>query len=271
MFQKLKAKSGITFSVFLLLLMSGTGISGYISCAMAGNLQFMSEARGPGDQNTLHIHFISGSEEYESEKSLKYLQQRFRENFPNIKVTASWGEDRGSDLPDIEHLEHADLMVVFTRRMTLPEDQLHYILQHVEKEKPVIGIRTASHAFQDFLEMDARIFGGNYTGHGDDEAVELTIAEGAERHPVLRGVQAWTRPGKIYHNPEPGENARILFYGTGLDSEIHEPLAWTNKYGEYGRAFYTSMGFPADFENEHFLQMLYNAITWSTGFCLSNP
>lgn len=216
-------------------------------------------------KDTLHIHFISGSEEYQSEKSLLDLKHLLEEDFKQIKVTASWGKDAGDDLPDINRLADADLMLVFARRMTLPDSQLAIILWHIKDQKPVIGIRTASHAFQDFLELDSEVFGGDYDGHGDAELVELTFAEGAEDHPILENVQVWNRRGTIYHNPELGSNTEILFFGEGLESNIYEPLAWTNQYDETGRAFYTSMGLPADFENENFLQLLINAIEWTSG------
>ncbi|MCC5905299.1 MAG: ThuA domain-containing protein [Balneolaceae bacterium] len=220
----------------------------------------------------LHIHFISGSAEYESEASLKDLKQLISGQHSQIKITASWGEDQGSDLPDIEQLEMADLMVVFTRRMTLPKEQLQYIQRHIEAEKPVLGIRTASHAFQDLLEMDELVLGGDYDGHGDDETVDVRIADEAAGHSVLKGVDdEWNRPGKIYHNPSLGTNAVPLLYGRGEESGIDEPLAWANIYGENGRAFYTSMGLPSDFENEYFLQMLFNAISWTTGYPLLSP
>ncbi|MEX0929415.1 MAG: DUF6797 domain-containing protein [Balneolales bacterium] len=219
---------------------------------------------GP-QQETLHIHFISASKEYQSQASLKAFGQMLERYRDDIKVTASWGEDAGSDLPDIQDLEQADLMVVFARRMTLPDEQLGYITRHVEANKPVLGIRTASHAFQGFLELDEQVFGGDYDGHGGDEPVELTLDGEAEDHPILSGVGMWTRPGKIYHNPELGAGTQALIHGRGRDSGIDEPLAWTNRYGQGGRAFYTSMGMPADFKNEHFLRMLYNAVLWTTG------
>jgi type 1 glutamine amidotransferase len=210
---------------------------------LAGFVTLLSLSTGcSSTDESLHIHFISGSEEYQSEQSLAELQKILTENFTNVTITASWGEDAGDDLPDLEQLADADLMLVFTRRMTLPEDQLTIIRNHTNAEKPVIGIRTASHAFQDYLEFDAEVLGGDYDGHGDDEPVELTLADGAENHPILEGVELWDRPGKIYHNASPGPNTDILIYGEGLESGIHEPLAWTNIYGRSGRAFYTSMG-----------------------------
>lgn len=218
----------------------------------------------PVDGDTLHIHFISASEEYRSEPSLKKFGELLEERYDHIRITSSWGKDAGSDLPGIAELEDADLMLVFARRMTLPEDQLDYILQHVGQEKPVVGIRTASHAFQDYLELDEEVFGGDYDGHGDDEQVEVTVAKGMENHPLLNGMEtSWVRPDKIYHNPEPAPSTTILLYGEGLESGFFEPLAWTHTYGEGGRAFYTSMGLPEDFENENFIRLILNAIEWT--------
>lgn len=226
-----------------------------------------SSAGGFATQNEgpLHIHFISGSAEYNSESSLKEFKKKLQQKYEDINVTTSWGEDAGDDLPHIESLAEADLMIVFTRRMILPEEQLAHITAHVENEKPVIGLKTASHAFQDFLELDARVFGGDYDGHGDDEKMMLSIDENAKEHPIMTNVQSWVRPDKIYHNPNLGPDTEVLFWGEGLDSGIYEPMAWTNLYGEKGRAFYTSMGQPADFQNENFLLMLSNAIAWTTG------
>lgn len=216
--------------------------------------------------DTLHIHFISASTEYKSEPSLHRLGEFLEERYDDVRITASWGEDAGSDLPGIELLAEADLMVVFARRMTLPQEQLNYILDYVEQEKPVIGIRTASHAFQGFLELDERVFGGDYDGHGDDEPVEVTVADGRRGDPLLNGIEMpWRRPGKIYHNPELNPYTTILLYGEGLESGIYEPIAWSHRYGQEGRAFYTSMGLPGDFKNENFIRLILNAIEWTTG------
>ncbi len=218
------------------------------------------EQRNP--EASLHIHMISGSREYQSEPSLRRFKEQMAERFGDIRVTASWGEDAGNHLPEIEKLAEADLMLVFARRMVLPDEQLAYIQSHVEAGKPVLGIRTASHAFQGFLELDSLVFGGNYSGHGRDETVLLSLAGGAGAHPVMQGVEPWERPGKIYHNPRLGSLTRVLINGEGAQSGIREPLAWINAYGSGSRAFYTSMGYPHDFEHPHFQRMLFNAIEW---------
>lgn len=226
---------------------------------------FALTAPAQADGEKLKIHLVSGSAEYKSESSLRHLQRLLHDEFEGIRVTASWGTDGGDHLPGLDALAEADLLIVFARRMNLPEEELCHIRDHFEKEKAAIGIRTASHAFQGYLEMDAEIFGGNYSGHGDEEAVAVRIADEAKGHPILEGVEPWNRPGKIYHNPELGEKTNVLLYGVGEISGIEEPLAWTNNYGGEGRSFYTSMGAPEDFEDERFRKMLFNAIEWTTG------
>ncbi|MEX0741200.1 MAG: ThuA domain-containing protein, partial [Phycisphaeraceae bacterium] len=213
-------------------------------------------------EDNLHVHMISGSKEYRSEASLGQFQQLLQQR--GMTVTASWGDDAGHDLPNIEAVAEADLLIIFTRRMVLPDQQLQYILDHFEAEKPAIGIRTSSHAFEGYPEMDAEIFGGDYAGHGDDEPVTLSVPDDAEGHAVLAGVQPWKRPGKIYLNRELGPKTEVLIRGIGERSDLDQPLVWTNHYGDSGKAFYTSLGMPHDFENPSFIRMLLNAIHWAT-------
>lgn len=261
--------SAILLLVTVVLIVSGIRFQNFSASVSSGEI--VSAGLIPGiaspfqeSGDTLRIHFISGSEQYESEKSLKMFKQKLENDYKFIKVTASWGEDAGDDLPNIEQLADADIMLVYTRRMKLPEDQLAYIKQHVEKEKPVIGLRTASHAFQGFLEFDNQILGGNYSNHGPEEPMKLSYAEGAENHSVLSNVKLWGRPDKIYFNPDLGQNSTVLLYGRGADSDVNEPMAWTNRYGKNGRSFYAGMGYPTDFENESFINLLINAIEWTS-------
>ena len=145
----------------------------------------------------------------------------------------------------------------------MPEPQLAVIRKYIEAEKPVLGIRTASHAFQNY-PIDDEVFCGSYSGHDNDEPVDVKIADDATKHPILEQVEAWTRKGKLYHNRKLGENTTLLLSGTGKKSDLHEPLAWTHTYGKNGRVFYTSMGYPDDFKNQDFRQLLLNAIEWTT-------
>ena len=55
--------------------------------------------------------------------------------------------NRRDNIPGLEALETADLMVIFTRFRNLPDDQMKHIVDYVESGKPIVGMRTATHAF----------------------------------------------------------------------------------------------------------------------------
>jgi len=209
----------------------------------------------------MKIHMISGSKQYESEKSLTafkaYLEEHYR-----IRCTLSLAKDKGSEIPGIEALDDADILLVFCRRVTMPSEQLERIKVWCDAGKPVIGIRTASHAFQNWLEFDKVVLGGDYKGHGGDEEVQVLIEEKAGSHPILAGLKAWTRMAKLYRNPNLAEDVTVLM--TAISKKDRQPIAWCRVYNREkdGRSFYTSMGFPHDFENENFNRMLINAISW---------
>jgi type 1 glutamine amidotransferase len=113
--------------------------------------------------------------------------------------------------------------------------------------------------------MDGDVFGGSYAGHGKGEMVEVRFHERHRRHPILDGVRPWTRRGKLYRNSKNRDDAILLLTGTGLASRKTEPVAWARVYDSKrnARAFYTSMGFPHDFQNDNFRRMLANAIHWT--------
>lgn len=216
----------------------------------------------------LHVHLISGSTEYQSEASLKKWAEQLEAR--GVEVTASWGTDGGKELPNLEPLKDADLMVVFARRNKLSPEQLAVVKGHWEAGKPVIGIRTASHAFDNETNKvwDREILGGAYAGHLGDEEVEVTVPDGV-KSPVLMGVEPWTRKGKLYKNdPEKmPETATVLLYGTGQKSGKMYPVVWVNTFGPEGtgKAFSTSMGLPEDWENPQFQRLMWNAVQWTTG------
>jgi type 1 glutamine amidotransferase len=211
----------------------------------------------------LKIHVISGSAEYRSEASLQefsaYLQQL------GFVCSASWGQDKGKSLPNLEALPSADLMIVFARRLTLPADQMKIVRAHWEAGKPVIGLRTASHAWgekdnPDNAVFDRQVLGNNYGGHYGDEPVAVTNAPDQAAHPVLRGVQPF-RSSKLYKTGPLAPTATALQFGT--NDKGKQVVTLINEY-KGGRMFYTSLGIPEDFRDENFRRLLINAIHWTT-------
>jgi type 1 glutamine amidotransferase len=86
------------------------------------------------------------------------------------------------------------------------------------------------------------------------------MVEGAEGHPVLKGVAPFKSAGSLYKNPAVAGDATVLL--TGTIPGHTEPVAWTRTY-KGGRVFYTSLGHPRDFEDENFVRMVVNALYWT--------
>jgi type 1 glutamine amidotransferase len=211
----------------------------------------------------LKVHIVSASKEYQSEPSLKefaaYLGRK------GIECTASWAQDSGTTLPDLAPLSTADLMIVFARRLKLPEEQMKIVRAHWESGKPIIGIRTASHAWggkesPDNATFDRQVLGNNYLGHYGDEKIAVTVAPGQSAHPVLAGVQPFTSR-KLYKAGELSPTATPLQFGD--NGKGRHPVTLVNEY-KGGRIFYTSLGVPEDFKDENFRRMLLNAVYWTT-------
>src|SRR5262249_1995433 len=148
------------------------------------------------------------------------------------------------------NLETCDVAVFFTRRLTVNGEQLERVKRYCESGKPIVAIRTASHGFQNWLDFDREILGGNYKGHyGAGPRTVISIVPKCRAHPVLSGVQSFESAGSLYRNTGVAPDVEVL-----LDGAIpghSEPVAWTRMH-RVGRVFYTSLGHPEDFKTESF-------------------
>ena len=174
----------------------------------------------------------------------------------------------------IEAVRDADLLFVSVRRRALPQADLKLVRDHIQEGKPVIGIRTASHAFSlrgkpapqghaVWEEWDAEVIGGNYTGHhGNALTTEVRSTEQGLHFLGDESPFQFQSGGSLYINspPRPGQNILLLGKVAGIDRL--EPLAWTFKRSDGGKTFYTSLGHVSDFEQESFVRILRRAITW---------
>ena len=213
----------------------------------------------------LRVHMISGSKEYKSEESLQKLQKHLEGSY-KVSVTASWAADQGTELPNADKIKDADVLVVFTRRMKLPEAQLALVRAHWESGKPVVGIRTASHAWsnEENATFDRKVLGGNHNSHLKDEAVAVAATDAARDHPILKSIGQWTSRKLYKVGPQP-TTVTILQTGTATTADgamVTQPVTWTNTY-KGGRMFYTSLGVPEDFDEPSYIQLLTNAIFWT--------
>lgn len=207
----------------------------------------------------LRICLVSGSEEYKSNESLAEFQGYLEEKKLARCSRAFWTSK--TNLPGLEALDTCDLMILFTKRLELPADQLDRVKKYCLSGRPIVGLRTASHAFQSWLDLDREVLGGSYGGHyGSGIVTKVTIEEEATKHPVLKGVQPFESTSKLYKNPSLADDTTLLLRGSIPDHT--EPVAWTREY-RGGRVFYTSLGGPEDFQNAVFRRMLVSALFWA--------
>ena len=221
-----------------------------------------SEPAKPNQDAKFKIALISGSLEYKSDESLIGLQKRLEEKYPVECVRMFRKTD--ADIEGLDKLAECDLAIFFTRRLKPDDKQLSLIKKYCVSGKPILGIRTASHGFQNWLQMDKEIFGGDYKNHNPaGPKCEVTLVAAQKDHPILKGVQPYTTAASLYKNSGVAKDVTILL--NGAIPEESEPLAWTRerKVGETTqRIFYTSLGHSDDFAKESFRRLLVNAIGW---------
>lgn len=232
-------------------------------------LTFLLGCASPGtsvSNSPLKVCLISGSNEYRSDVSLSEFQSHLESNF-NVQCTLLKAQGRLNrrgeydELPGLEALDESDVALFFSRRITIKGEQLERIKKYCEAGRPIVAVRTASHGFQNWLEFDRVVLGGNYQGHYGDSQSPATYSPAiAQFHPLLEGVGVIQSPYTLYKNEPVAEDTQVLMTGSTVDGT--QPATWTRLHNR-GRVFYTSLGGPEDFKNPSFLRLLVNALFWT--------
>jgi len=219
---------------------------------------------GYGAENRpLVVCMVSGSEEYKSDESLAQFKIHLEKEYDVRSVLVKAQNDK--DLPGIEALDNCDVALFFTRRLKTDGEQLERVKKYQLSGRPIVAIRTACHGFQNWLEFDKLVLGGNYTGHfGRNEIAEIKIEADAKKHPVLAGVVDFVTTSSLYKTAPIASDCTLLMTGTTSLSKGPQPVTWTRLYNG-GRVFFTSLGSVEDFEHPAFRQMVVNALFWTAG------
>ena len=181
----------------------------------------------------------------------------------------------------VEALKDADLLVLFSRRRFPPKEQMAAIRAHLAAGKPLLGIRTANHAFlpkpnevvdaslAPWPEFTHAVLGGENTGY-ETKGLPYTvsIAPGAEASALVKGVNAANIQGtqSLYKVLPLAADATPVLMGTAQAGAPTppQPVAWTRTYGvSKARIFYTSLGAPEDMRSADVNRLLLNAVAWT--------
>ncbi len=213
------------------------------------------------DRQDLQLCMLSGSFEYDSHDTLAIVKGHVESNAPIAATVIEYADE--DDNPSLAALDDADVALLFTRRLNATGAELKRFQAYCRAGRPVVGLRTASHGYQNWLEIDKEILGGNYQGHhGEGPICHVELVPEATDHPVLAGVEPYGAKGSLYINAPIADDTTVLL--TGSIDEATEPIAWTRP-NNGGRVFYTSLGHQQDAFSASFLRLVTNGVLWAGG------
>ncbi len=265
-----------------------------------------SEGVGKGK----HIIFVSGDEEYRSEEALTMLAKILAAHhgfkctvlFSIDPKTSKIDPDNQTNIPGLEQLKTADLMVLLIRFRELPDEQMKFIDEYTKAGKPVVALRTSTHAFNYTRNKQSPFAKYSYNstvkgwegGYGRQILGETWIAhhgvhgkEGTrglingtmENHAILRGVKDIWASTDVYTIRNLTGDSKVLVYGQSTHGMTPKsplsyeksvmPVAWIKYYmnenGNTARIFNTTMGASVDLVSRDLRRLLVNACYWAMG------
>lgn len=268
-------------------------------------LTYTGQDQRPG--NGKHIVLVAAEQEYRAEQAMPMLARMLAKHH-GFDCTVLFAQKDGMvdptqktrpedkemfhDIPGIEHIAKADLLILFNRFITLPDEQIQHVIQYLDSGKPIFGIRTANHGFSgNFpyrvndkkVRFGEDVLGGSFRGHHGGwhrEGTRGIVVEANKSHPILTGVTDVFGPSDVYRTYGKGkslpETCTSLLLGqplVGLNptdapntKKEALPVAWTNSWtgskGESARVFHVTMGSARDYQSAGLRRLSTNAIYW---------
>lgn len=260
---------------------------------------------GPGRGR--HIVLVSGDDEYRSEEACPMLAKILAERhgfkcsvlFAIDETTGEIKPDHQTNIPGTHLLDQADLMIMHARFRNLPDEQMKPVMDYTHSGKPIIGLRTSTHAFNinsnsayakwTWTSKDPQggwgqaVLGDTWVSHWGNHGSQATrgiINPDLAAHPVLRGVSDLFGPSDVYEIKHLPAEAQVLVRGqivAGMkpsdppaDTPRNNPmmpLVWTKTWrgdsGQEARVLCTTMGASTDLESEGLRRLVVNACFWA--------
>jgi hypothetical protein len=279
------------------------------------NPQWLTYPGGDGPGKGKHIVLISAEQEYRSEQSLPMLAKILSTHhgfdctvlfgvnekgdvdptMPVFPEKGKEGEFKPHHIPGLEHLASADLVIFFTRLLTLPATESELIVKYIDSGKPFIALRTANHGFRAPLPYKINgkqvnwgvdVLGGTFLNHHGNWHADSTrgnIVPEQKDHPILSGVSDIWGNSDVYRTYKEGTSlpadCTALVWGQPLMGRKHDdapntkleplPVAWFKNWqtseGKSARVFHSTMGSGHDLESAGLRRLIINAVYWGLG------
>jgi hypothetical protein len=272
-----------------------------VTTAFAGDMTLkLSGKDGAGKGKKVVL--ISGDEEYRSEEALPMLGKILSQHHGfDCTVVFAWDKDNTyidsnnqAGLRGLEALADADLMIIATRFRKPDDAQAKFVTDFLNAGKPVIGLRTATHAFNggqtfgglSYDQFGRKILGEQWVshhGHHKGQGARGVIEKANASNPILKDVSDVFGPSDVYGVTHLTDADTILLRGAvtasldpaskaveGAKNTPMMPLAWLHPYTSpdgktKGKAFCTTMGASVDLVSEDLRRLVVNAAHHLTG------
>lgn len=254
-----------------------------------------------------HVVILAGDQEYRSEECMPMLARLLAEKHGmhvtvlfnldedgNVDPTADTARDRNGKfhhIAGIEYVDQADALVVYTRMLSLPDEELAHVYRYLDSGKPILAVRTGNHGFTKWdYRVDGRrvpfgpeVLGGAFRNHhgrwSQDSTRATPVPEHAD-HPILAGVDDVWGLTDVYRTYPEGEalpeGCTPLLMGQPLTGRqptdppnpdlVALPVAWTKTWtgaaGRTARVFNLTMGSADDFRCADLRLLMLNALLW---------
>src|SRR6266480_2962411 len=258
-----------------------------------------------------HIVFLAGDEEYRSEEAMPMLAKilalrhgfKCTVLFPIDPADGAIDPNNQTNIVGLETLKTADMVVMELRFRELSDDRMKYFVDYLNAGKPILAIRTSTHAFQysrnkqsPYAKFDwqskewpggfgQQVLGDTWVNHHGNHGSESTrgiVNVPLKDHPILRGVDDIWGPTDVYGVVHLPRDAEVLMYGQVLagmkptDKPVEGPknnpmmpLVWLRHYrgesGKTSRIVCSTIGAAVDLESEGLRRLFVNAVYWDLG------
>ncbi|MCH2205712.1 MAG: ThuA domain-containing protein [Lentisphaerales bacterium] len=232
-----------------------------------------------------HVVLVAGTHHYTPQTTLLEFSKKLElAGYSTEVISTEWDPEKDErGLPGLEALKKADVAILFLRFLKIDDLQLKPLMDYVKSGKPVLAMRTTSHAFyypegheQEKLNhgFGLDIMGTKFFLHMKGTA-DNTLK--LKEHPIVADSKdKFKSYGTLYRVDIP-KSAKVITEGyTKTKPRVHNNIfgehiikaeefaptlwTWNNKFG--GKTVGTTFGHKKDFLDDNITQILINSVNW---------